>query len=173
MLLTPEGEVDVPLVLLLGDQGLLVLGQSTSDSSGLLVSQVKGQDYGKPIWSARSRVSCSRNVHLEFLVLSISRTFCLCFWLMTVKTRAMDFRVVLLRNHMGQQCSLTYVSLALALASLASSRPVQFRLPHIPTSCPFALQPSSSRASLQSTLNPLRPKCVPNVKAKANLASPN
>lgn len=52
MLLTPEGEVDVLLVLLLGDQGSLVLGQSTSDSSGLLVSQVKGQDCDEPIQSA-------------------------------------------------------------------------------------------------------------------------
>lgn len=35
--------MDVLLVLLLSDQGSFVLGQCTSDSSGLLVSQVKGE----------------------------------------------------------------------------------------------------------------------------------
>ena len=45
------------------------------------------------------------DVHLEFLVLYISRTFCLCFWLMTVKTRAMDFRVVLLGRDGSAECS--------------------------------------------------------------------
>lgn len=47
VLLTPEGEVDVLLVLLLGDQRSFVLGQCTSDSSGLLVSQVEGEVYGR------------------------------------------------------------------------------------------------------------------------------
>lgn len=34
--------------------------------------------------------------HLAFLLLYNSLTFCLCFWLMTVKTRAIDFRTPLL-----------------------------------------------------------------------------
>lgn len=42
----PGGEVDVLLVLLLGDEVGLVLGQPTSDSSGLLVSKVKGNVLG-------------------------------------------------------------------------------------------------------------------------------
>jgi hypothetical protein len=41
MTLTPGGEVDVLLVLLLGLGGLLALGQPTTDSTGLLVSEVK------------------------------------------------------------------------------------------------------------------------------------
>jgi hypothetical protein len=41
--LTPLGEVDVLLVLLLGDKVGLVLGQSSSDSPGLLVSEVEGK----------------------------------------------------------------------------------------------------------------------------------
>lgn len=90
--------MDVLLVLLLGDQGLLVLGHSTSDSSGLLVSQVEGKVWSV-VSSAWTRVKKNAgNIHLEFLALYISRTFCLCFWLMTVKTRAMDFRVVLLER---------------------------------------------------------------------------
>ena len=38
--------MDVPLVLLLGDLGRLVLGQLPSDRSGLLVSEVKGHVLG-------------------------------------------------------------------------------------------------------------------------------
>jgi hypothetical protein len=41
--LTPLGEVDVLLVLLLGDKVGLVLGQSSSDGPGLLVSEVEGK----------------------------------------------------------------------------------------------------------------------------------
>lgn len=41
--LTPLGEVDVLLVLLLGDGVRLLVGQTSSDSSGLLVSEVKGE----------------------------------------------------------------------------------------------------------------------------------
>jgi hypothetical protein len=36
--------------------------------------------------------------HLAFLLLYNSLTFCLCFWLMTVKTRAIDFRTPLLQE---------------------------------------------------------------------------
>ena len=42
----PLGEVDVLLVLLLGDKVGLVLGQSSSDSPGLLVSEVEGKVLG-------------------------------------------------------------------------------------------------------------------------------
>lgn len=41
----PCGEVDLPLVLPLGNGGRLLVGESTSDSSGLLVSEVKGEVY--------------------------------------------------------------------------------------------------------------------------------
>jgi hypothetical protein len=37
--------VDVLLVLLLSDEVDLVLGQSSSDSTGLLVTKVEGHDY--------------------------------------------------------------------------------------------------------------------------------
>jgi hypothetical protein len=39
----PCWEVDVLLVLLFGDEGLLLGGESTSDSSGLFVSEVEGE----------------------------------------------------------------------------------------------------------------------------------
>jgi hypothetical protein len=41
--LTPLGEVDGLLVGLLGDQGSLVLGKTTTDSTGLLVTEVEGE----------------------------------------------------------------------------------------------------------------------------------
>jgi hypothetical protein len=40
--LTPGGEVDVPLLLLLSLGRLLTLGQPTTDGTGLLVSKVEG-----------------------------------------------------------------------------------------------------------------------------------
>lgn len=40
--LTSSREVNVLLVLLLGDEVLLLVSQSSSDRSGLLVSEVKG-----------------------------------------------------------------------------------------------------------------------------------
>jgi hypothetical protein len=42
---TPGGEVDVLLVLLLGDEVRLVLGESSSDSPGLLVTEVERKVY--------------------------------------------------------------------------------------------------------------------------------
>jgi hypothetical protein len=47
--LTPLGEVDVLLVLLLGDEVRLVLGQSSSDGPGLLVTEVEGEVYRNTI----------------------------------------------------------------------------------------------------------------------------
>lgn len=40
---TPSREMDVPLVLLLRDQALLVLSQTTTDRTGLLVTEVEGE----------------------------------------------------------------------------------------------------------------------------------
>jgi hypothetical protein len=65
---------------------------------------------GPPCQDANLRRKGWSDIHLEFLALYISRTFCLCFWLMTVKTRAMDFRVVLLERWTGQSNHSTHTT---------------------------------------------------------------